>query len=263
LSANPRVRLVTFHRYPLRRCDTGHDSAAYALIRKLLAPAASSEPALSLRRVLAIAHARGLALRVDELNSVSCGGVRGVSNTFASALWVLDTLFQMARVGVDGVNIHTSVTTRYHPFTFRHVRGNWRAQVLPLYYGLLMFARAAPAGSRPLPTSPVPSSSLRVWATRDSTRTVRAVLINDSSTRQVTAAINVPHAGEVATLERLTAPGLTATSGVRIAGQSFAPETSTARLAGTHTVTGIEAIQNRFVFTVAPASAALLSVSVS
>jgi hypothetical protein len=155
------------------------------------------------------------------------------------------------------------VTSRYHPFTFKHAHGRWTAEVLPLYYGLLTFVRTAPAGSRLLATSPVLSSSLRVWATRDSTRAVRAVLINEPSTRQVTAAINVPHAGEAATLEQLTAPGLTATSGVRIAGQSFAPETSTARLAGTHTVTGIEAIQNRFVFTVAPASAALLSVSVS
>ena len=41
------------------------------------------------------------------MNGVSCGGTRGVSDTFASALWVLDTLFEMARLGVSGINIHS------------------------------------------------------------------------------------------------------------------------------------------------------------
>ena len=30
-----------------------------------------------------------------------------MSDSYASAVWVLDALFQMARVGVDGVNIHS------------------------------------------------------------------------------------------------------------------------------------------------------------
>ena len=37
----------------------------------------------------------GCPFRLDELNSASCAG-RGVSDTFASALWVLDTLFNLA-----------------------------------------------------------------------------------------------------------------------------------------------------------------------
>ena len=45
------------------------------------------------------------------MNAVSCGGVRGVSDTFASALWALDTLFEFSRVGVDGVNFHTVPNT--------------------------------------------------------------------------------------------------------------------------------------------------------
>ena len=41
------------------------------------------------------------------MNSVTCHGKTGVSDTFASALWILNTLFEMVHAGVDAVNIHT------------------------------------------------------------------------------------------------------------------------------------------------------------
>jgi hypothetical protein len=100
-----------------------------------------------------VAHARGIPLRADELNSVSCGGARGVSDTFASALWVLDTLFDMARVGADGVNIDTFHNAIYEPFAVSERDGRWTAQVRPLYYGLLMFGQAAPPRARLLTTA--------------------------------------------------------------------------------------------------------------
>ena len=58
------------------------------------------------------------------MNSASVhAGKRGVSDTFASALWVLDTLFNLAAVGVDGVNVHTLPGAAYELFTFRYRRG--------------------------------------------------------------------------------------------------------------------------------------------
>ena len=109
---------MTFHRYPLHRCFTARRSAPeFPTIAHLLAPVAASGPATGLAAAIAAAHAcGGIPLRADELNSVSCGGARGVSDTFASALWVLDTLFNLARVGVDGVNIHTFAGAIYEPF---------------------------------------------------------------------------------------------------------------------------------------------------
>ena len=59
---------------------------------------------------------------------------------------MLDTLFAMARSGVDGVNIHTLPTASYKPFEFRRIRGRWLATVEPEYYALLMFEQAAPPG---------------------------------------------------------------------------------------------------------------------
>ena len=263
LAANPRVRVVTFHRYPLHRCFTKRDSSSYPTIPNLLAPGSSSGPALSLRAAIRVAHIHGLSFRVDELNSVSCGGARRVSNTFASALWILDTLFNLAATGADGVNIHTFRKALYEPFSFTHSRGSWRAHVDPMYYGMLMFARAAPSGSRLLPTGAAPSRALKVWAVRAPDGTVRVTLINDSPTRALVLAVRPPHTSRTATLERLTAPTLASRTGVTIAGQTFGAATATGELMRSYTTTTLQPIQRRYVVELPPASAALLSVPAS
>jgi hypothetical protein len=95
-----------------------------------------------------LTHRAGLVFRVDETNSVACGGKRGVSDTFASALWAVDALFSFARAGVDGVNIHVFPGAHYSLFQFGRAGENWTALVHREYYGLLLFARAAPPGAR-------------------------------------------------------------------------------------------------------------------
>lgn len=261
LGANPRVRLVTFHRYPLHRCFTARSAPEYPTIANLLSPLASSGPATSLQAAVTVAHAHGIPFRADELNSVSCGGARGVSDTFASALWALDTLFNMDRVGVDGVNIHTFHKATYEPFAVGHASGRWSGQVRPMYYGLLMFARAAPPGSRLLATSgPGMGGSLRTWATRSPDGRVRVVLINDSTRHAVTVAVRAPTTAQAASAQRLRAPRVTAKAGVTLAGQSFGATTTTGRPAGEMRQLALGSIQGRFVVQLPPASATLLTI---
>ncbi|MGA9857909.1 MAG: glycosyl hydrolase family 79 C-terminal domain-containing protein [Solirubrobacteraceae bacterium] len=261
LVANPRVRLVTFHRYPLHRCYTARTSPDFPSVPNLLSPVASSGPASSLAAAVAVAHARGIPFRADELNSVSCGGARGVSDTFASALWVLDTLFNMARVGVDGVNIHTFQKAIYEPFALSHTGGVWRARVRPLYYGLLMFARAAPPGSRLLATSLHASPAIRSWATRAPDGTVRVVLLNDSPRTPVTVAVRPPRPTASATVQRLRAPRLGSRSGVTIGGQSFAPATTTGELERTPRSVQATPAQGAFVVRLVPGSATMVTIA--
>jgi hypothetical protein len=265
LSANPRVRLVTYHRYPLHRCYTAPGSPDFPTIANMLAPAASSGPATSLAGMVATAHARGIPFRADELNSVSCGGARGVSDTFASALWVLDTLFNMARVGVDGVNIHTFHKAIYEPFAVSERAGRWSAQVKPLYYGLLMFAQAAPPGARLLPAAYRGPATLRVWSTRARDGRTRVVLINDSRRRFVTVAVR-PGDTAAATIGatgiRLRAPraGASAGADVTLGGQSFGASTDTGALAGAPRSFTLRPVQGSFVVRLPPATATLVVV---
>jgi hypothetical protein len=261
VSNEQRVGLVTLHRYPLHRCFVNPRSSGTATVAHLLSTAASSGLAQGVAPYAAIAHARGLPLRIDELNSVSCGGARRVSNTFASALWALDTLFQMASVGIDGVNIHTFPRARYAPFKFTRQGARWRAFVEPLYYGLMMFAHAAPPGSRLLPVSGDRGGQVKLWATRAPSGQTRVVLINENTTGRRAVAVQVAGSTGVATLQRLRAPRVDASRRVTLAGQTFGSETGTGLLSGQRRVTRLAPVSERYMITLPAASAAMLTLA--
>ncbi len=256
LAAEPRVGMVTLHQYPLQTCFVSQSSPEYPTPAHLLAPAATTGLADGIAAYVALAHAHHLPLRIDEINTDSCGAAPGVSNAFVSALWALDTLFEMARVGVDGVNIHTYPGATYQLFTFTHAGRRWSASVTPEYYGLLMFAQAAPAGSRLIGTTTTNAQGITVWATRGTEGRTRVVLINESLDRRTIALSSA--GGRAATLERLRAPRLSSTAGVTLGGQSFGART-TGRLAGRSSVAKLAAGHGRYVFTLPAESAALVT----
>ncbi len=256
LAAEPRVGVVTLHAYPVQTCFVPPSAPTYPTVAHLLAPGATTGLADGVAPYVPVAHAHHLPLRIDEINTDSCGAAPGVSNAFVSALWALDTLFEMARVGVDGVNMHTYPGAAYQLFTFTHDR-RWSASVAPEYYGLLMFAQAAPAGSRLIGTSITNAQGVTVWATRRRDGSTRVVLINESLDRR-TIAVSADGIG-TATLERLRAPRLSSTSGVTLGGQSFGARTTTGRLAGRASVAELSARHGRYEFTLPAESAALLT----
>jgi hypothetical protein len=254
LDSEPRVRLVTIHAYPLKHCS----ASASVTVGDLLSNAASAGLANGLAPDVAIAHRRGLALRVDEINAVSCGGVRGVSDAFASALWVLNTLFELARTGVDGVNVHTVPNTINELIGSSQVDGHWQDKVHPEYYGMMMFAQAAPAGSRLLQVSGSVSPAVETWATRAPDGHIRVVLINRSTSSR-TVTVRIPSVSGTATVERLEAPSAQATSGVTLGGQSFGPETTTGLLAGASQITSLSSKSGGYAVTLPGTSAAMLT----
>ncbi len=255
LTAEPRVKVATLHRYPLKRCS----SSAHVTIGQLLSDGASRGLALSIARYAGVAHAHQSSLRIDEMNSVSCGGVHGVSDTFASALWAVDALFQMARVGVDGVNIHTTPRSINELFSFQQVKGKWQATVHPEYYGLMMFAQAAPAGARLLKISGAPGGSLEVWATKAPDGQIRVVMINKATGSARTVRLQTPSNASVGTLERLQAPNVHATSDTTLGGQRLGSETGA--LVGDAHDASVKPSGGRYVVTLPPASAAMLTLS--
>ncbi len=257
ISAEPRVGVVTLHRYPVQTCFVPPSSTTYPTAANLLAPAATTGLADGIAPYVPLAHARHLPLRIDEMNTDSCGAAPGVANAFVSALWALDALFEMARVGVDGVNIHTYPGATDQLFTFARAGRKWKASVMPEYYGLEMFAQAAPPESRLLPTAITNAQGIVAWATRGRQGRTRVVLINDSLDRRTVA---VGSAGDgPASLERLRAPRLSSTSGVTLGGQSYGTETTTGRLAGRSSLAEVKPSEGRYEFTLPAESAALVT----
>jgi hypothetical protein len=256
VSANPRLRLVTVHAYPLKHCT----KATVVTIPELLADSSSHGLAVRVAPFLAAAARRHLPLRIDEMNGISCGGTRGVSNTFTSALWVLDTLFEMARGGVDGVNIHTV------PNTINEIlgpvgSGNHSAmRVHPEFYGMMMFAQAAPAGSHLVRIADRLPQAIKVWATRSPDGSMHVVVINKRLSGSVTVGLRIAGAGAPATVEALRASSVHATGGVTLGGQTFGAATSTGVLGGHLTQGTLTSKAGTYTLSVPAASATMLAV---
>jgi hypothetical protein len=251
----PGAVMATFHRYPLHACFELADSPRFATITNLLSPYSSTGMADGVAQYVADAHSRGIPLRLDEVNSASCGGKKGVSDVFASALWAVDAMFELARVGVDGVNFHTSPGSPYELFPFTHSGRRWSAFVRPAYYGLLMFSEAYPPGARMLPVNS--SDEVKAWATQAPDGTRRLVLINKdtSSAHSVLASTGTNNAS----IEWLTAPSVTSTDGVTLGGRTFGSNTTTGALPGQPQRDQLSALLGQYSIELPAASAALLT----
>jgi hypothetical protein len=218
----PRPALVTFHTYPMLGfvpCP----SPICPSMQNLMLQRSSGGLAHEVAPFVRLTGGRA-PVRADEINSITNGGTLGISNTFASALWAADTLFELAGTGAQGVNVHTFSSARYALFSHRHP-GGWR--VHPEYYGLLLFARAAPAGSQLLRVSPsligsVGAPDVKVWATRGVDGRTRVAVINKdpSAHTLIIRGAGLPVKSTIR-LAGLTAPG--SEYGLAPCPASFAP----------------------------------------
>lgn len=104
----PDVVMLTSHYYAM-----GPAGSKNATRETLLSP----DPKLERDLAIAMEAARtaGLPYRMSEGNSCWNGGQPGVSNTLASALWVVDMMLQFAQAGCAGVNLHGGGNGFYTP----------------------------------------------------------------------------------------------------------------------------------------------------
>jgi hypothetical protein len=206
--------------------------------------------------MVAIGRRAGAPVHVTEMNSASCGGVPGISDTFAAALWAPGALFAMARAGVSGVDLHTWPRAPYAPFAFTtRPSGVTRAEARPLYFGLLLFADAAGHGSRLLPAHVTTSTGVGAWATLTRSGHVRVVMVNPSASRSARVTIALRGAGP-AVLRLMRAPGLDARRAVSLGGRTVGAD---GRLHGRDRAAPILPTAGRYRFTLPAASAGLLS----
>jgi hypothetical protein len=131
--------------------------------------------------------------RMDENNTCSGHGQSGLSDTFISALWAIDYMFEVARRGGSGVNFECdengmdgSVPFYYEPIEEDH---GVVAQVQPEYYGMLLFAQAG-TGSMVSTTVTTSAQYFTAWAIKADGFT-SVVLNNRNASSGVNAAVDL------------------------------------------------------------------------
>lgn len=212
------------------------------------------------------AHTQGLPFRMTEMNTVVCGGASGVSNTFASALWITDALFNLANMGVDGVGIFSDIGQFYDMFGFT-IGGSAPNKtyaisfIRPEYYGFLMFQEATQHLAKLVPCSITTSSNVTCWATIDELNTVRVVVLNKDQVATGNVTITLAGYG-TAQFKTLTAPAVTSTTGVSYGGRTFDGSTDGA-FVGTDNSTTLTPSGSSYTFSMAKASAAMLTLQSS
>jgi hypothetical protein len=208
-------RFMSIHRYASSTC-LPHTSSHYPTIPLLLANASSAGVARSTEDAVQYAHANHTQLRLTEVNSISCGGNTGVANSFATALWAPDLLFELLNAGVDGVNWHIRPSTLNAPFNL----DGGKLVPLPELYGLAMFAQMTHGPAQLLGTAVAasPGLQLKAWAVRRG-GTSNVVLINKGPREAYVRVSAAGGASRAAIVRRLQAPGIGSTTGLRFAGR--------------------------------------------
>ncbi len=122
----PEVILLTSHYYAM-----GPAGAKGITMDKLLSPDLKLER--DLKAAMDAAHSAGLKYRMCEGNSCWNGGQKGISDTLASALWVLDMMLDFASLGCAGVNLHGGGNGFYTPIAGSLAKGFVRR---PEFFGM-------------------------------------------------------------------------------------------------------------------------------
>ena len=210
-----RMALLTVHQYA-----SGPDLT----ISQMLASTQITGQLNGVRTNLAAATANGLPMRVDEANSAYSGGVDGVSNKYASALWAIDYSLSMAQAGVAGVNIHGGLGVcndpiwngkfqRYTPFCAANKAYELAQvyQVMPIYYGLWMARQMGPG--RFLPVQLTSERNTSAYAVRGDDGHTRVALVqkDDTSAAPVTVTLNVGGGSRTAKVLHMTGTALAQT----------------------------------------------------
>lgn len=104
------AQTVGIHAYPLSACAT----PKAVTIKGVLSAPAANEPR-TLRWVVADADAAHVPAIISEANSASCGGVAGVSDTPATAVWAVRFVLSALQAGFAEVRMHSSGAP-YDPF---------------------------------------------------------------------------------------------------------------------------------------------------
>ncbi len=211
-------------------------------------------------------HQAGSKFRLDELNSMCLGGQPGLSNSFSSALWGIDIMFEAASIGVDGVNWSSNYDggpyDLFHFTTWNNPKSGLNTytlqQVNPDFYALLFFSEAAGNHAQLLPASTLTGSNVKVWATVDGSGHHHLVIINKEQTTSGNVQLTLPGDSSASVVTLADAGGYLATTGVTIGGQTY-DNSPDGTLQGSPERETINPVNNVWTIPINPMSAVLVN----
>lgn len=257
--------------------------AAGCTVQRMLEPAASAALIEPLEPFLATARRAAKPYRIIELDSDVCGTTGPGGASFASALWLADSLFEQAYAGVSAVNVHgnlwapdggwdpqalfrfgvpaqqykVSAAEATPPGTDAFTERYTLRGVSPMYYAMLFFAEATANQAELLPVALASDDNVKAWATRDrQSGRIALVLINKDTQAFGRVQVDVPgySSGEV---KRLVAPSVESTGQITYGGQTFDGSRDGLPI-GVEQRERVESVDGLFEVAVAPGSAVLL-----
>lgn len=206
------LSLTTQHYY------RGDGKSPAATAANLLSPDANLARCLGMLRNSS--QSTGIPFRLGECNSYYNGGAPGISNSYASALWVIDFLFNSALGGAAGVNLHGGGS--FAGYTPIADQAGAVVEVRPEFYGMMLFALAG-QGTLYQTSLSVNGLNTTAYAIKDSTGNMNLVIVNKDASQNLQLNVSLPQKASTASLITLTqnasglqAPNLAATSGVTI-----------------------------------------------
>lgn len=182
----------------------------------------------------------GVPFRMAECNSYYTQSQSTACDSYASALWVIDFLFNCAQAGAIGANLNNIDVSLNSPYGYAPIATSGGAvwQVRPEYYGMLLFTLAG-QGSLYTTALSVPGNlNVTAYAVNTIATGISIVVNNKDSSNNLSLSIQLPQTASRARLLEMTqlsagasAPSLSANTGITIQGApinlegSFTPGT--------------------------------------
>jgi hypothetical protein len=221
-----RVKLLTIHSYSIGSTGTVTD---------LLSANTDASELSSVSSELAAAKSVKLPIRIDETNSAAGGGIAGVSDTYASALWSMDYSLLMAQDGFSGLNFHGGLGVCdaalfngkfqiYTPICAANAADESAKiyQAMPEYYGLYMASRMGSGEFLPVTLSDASGATpnITAYAVRGTDGKTRIAVIEKDATSAapVPLSIKVGKSNHAADVVHLTGSSLGSAQGVAVQG---------------------------------------------
>jgi hypothetical protein len=233
-SESNEISFATVHLYPLSKTkDLDIDvntrvceqDKCLEYIEKMLSKEKAETTNNTISAYATIAQEKNMPLRFDEVNAMGRGGIVGVTDTFASTLWGIDTLFMMVNNNIAGVNFHGGGCGGYTPILFCPTLSGPNPKLYKpgaLYYSMLFFHEATKGNPRPLQVEYDKNlANLGAYAVLSQDNILRVILVNRDSQNTIVVSLDPGNLYPQARAIRLRAPSINASrENIAFAGNS-------------------------------------------